>query len=61
LVKNSHGKVLKTFKLGTSTNKKWYTASWTEKTAGTYRYSVTAKDLAGNGQSYEGGGKITIR
>jgi photosystem II stability/assembly factor-like uncharacterized protein len=61
VVKNSHGKVVKTVKLGTRTNKKWYTASWTTKTAGTYHYYVTAKDLAGNAQSHEGGGKITIR
>ena len=61
VIKNSHGKVVKTLKLGTRTNKRWYTASWTTKTAGKYRYYVTAKDPAGNAQSHEGGGKITIR
>jgi len=59
-IKNSHGKVVKTFKLGTRTNKKWYTVSWKATTAGTYRFSVAAKDLAGNAQSRTGGGKVTI-
>lgn len=61
VIKNSHGKVVKSFSLGTRTNKRWYTVSWTPKAAGKYSYVVTARDLAGNIQTRQGGGRITIR
>jgi hypothetical protein len=61
IVKNSHGKVVKSFSLGNRTNKKWYTVSWTTNTAGTYRYTITAKDLAGNQQTRAGSAKITVK
>ena len=38
-----------------------YGSSWTPKASGTYRYRVSAKDLAGNGQRVAGSGKVVVR
>jgi hypothetical protein len=59
-VKNRRGKVIKTLRPGTRATATWSTAKWRPKAAGTYRYTVTAKDLAGNPQTKAGGGKIKV-
>ena len=60
-IRNAHKKVIKRFTLGTKTIYTWYSVKWTPKAKGTYRYTVTAKDLAGNTQSKAGSAKITVR
>ena len=39
----------------------WYSAKWTPKARGTYRYYVYAKDLAGNAQSKVGSARVVVR
>jgi hypothetical protein len=61
IIKNSHGKVVKSFACATKTIATWYSVKWTSKARGTFRYFVYAKDLAGNAQSSVGKAKITVR
>jgi photosystem II stability/assembly factor-like uncharacterized protein len=61
LVKNANGTVVKRFDLGTKSTATWYTVKWRPGAKGTYRYSVYAKDLAGNAQSKVGSAKVTVR
>ena len=51
VVKTLTGKTVKTFSIGTVNVRTWFNVKWTPKKAGTYRYYVYAKDLAGNVQS----------
>jgi flagellar hook assembly protein FlgD len=60
-IRNSHKKVVKTLKLGTEKVSAWYAVKWTPKAKGTYRYTVYAKDLAGNKQAKAGSAKITVK
>jgi len=60
-IRNSHKKVVKTFKLQTKKVSAWYAVKWRPKVRGTYRYTVTAKDLAGNKQTKAGSAKITVK
>jgi hypothetical protein len=60
-IRNSHKKVVKTFKLGTKNVATWCAVKWTPKAKGSYRYTVTAKDLAGNTQSKAGSAQITVK
>ncbi len=60
-VRNSHGKLVKRFVLGTKPISTWCVARWTPKAKGTYRYTVTAKDLAGNRQTKSGSAKIAVK
>ena len=60
-IRNSHKKVVKTLKLGTKKVSAWNAVKWTPKAKGTYRYTVTAKDLAGNKQAKAGSAKITVK
>ena len=60
-VRNSHNTVVKTFKLGTEKISTWYALEWTPKAKGSYRYTVYAKDLAGNEQARAGSATITVK
>lgn len=60
-IRNSHKKVVKTFKLRTKKVSVWYAVKWRPKVKGTYRYTVYAKDLAGNKQAKAGSAKITVK
>jgi hypothetical protein len=60
VIRNSHRTVVKRFSLGTKNVSTWYQVKWTPKAKGTYTYTVTASDLAGNSQSRAGSAKITI-
>jgi hypothetical protein len=60
-VKNSHGKVVKSFSLGTKTRRVWYYVKWSPTARGTYTYATTAKDLAGNRQSKAVAARVTVR
>jgi beta propeller repeat protein len=60
-VKTAKGKVLKRFSLGSRTTNTWLSVKWTPKAGGSYRYSVSAKDLAGNAQSKAAVAKVTVR
>jgi hypothetical protein len=60
-IRNSHKKVVKTFKLGTKNRSVWYSVKWWAAARGTYTYSVTATDLAGNRQSKVGSAKIIVK
>jgi peptidoglycan/xylan/chitin deacetylase (PgdA/CDA1 family) len=64
VVKNSHGKTVKTIWVSTAKYVGtwiWYAVSWTPKAKGTYRYYVYAKDLAGNAQSVRGWAKVIVK
>jgi TolB protein len=60
-VKTAKGKVLKRFSLGSTATNTWFSVKWTPKAKGSYRYSVSAKDLAGNSQSKAGVAKVTVK
>ncbi|MGD0997122.1 MAG: hypothetical protein ABR941_02215 [Thermoleophilia bacterium] len=59
-VRNAHGKVVKIFRPGTKKVATWYVVKWTPKAKGVFRYTVTARDLAGNRQTKAGSAKITV-
>lgn len=61
LVKNSRGATVKTIRPATRSTATWYTARWTPGARGAYRYSVYAKDLAGNAQHIRGSAKVVVR
>jgi surface antigen len=61
IIKNSHGKVVKSFACATKTIATWYSVKWTPLARGTFRYSVYAKDLAGNAQVTVGSAKVVVR
>jgi len=42
---------VQTFRPTTRATATWYAVKWKPKAKGTYRYSVYAKDVAGNGTS----------
>ncbi len=60
VIRNSHRAVVKRFSLGRKNVSTCYLVKWTPKAKGTYTYTVTASDLAGNRQSKAGSAKITI-
>jgi uncharacterized protein (TIGR03437 family) len=39
----------------------WIARNWTPKAAGSYRYTVTARDLAGNAQVKKGNATVTVK
>jgi hypothetical protein len=59
-IKDAKGKLVKKFALGTKVTNKWLTVKWTSKAKGIYKYSVSAKDLAGNKQIKAPGARITV-
>jgi hypothetical protein len=61
VVKNGRGTVVKTIRPTTRNTGTWYSAGWTPKAKGTYRYYVYAKDLAGNPQSETGSARVVVR
>jgi C1A family cysteine protease len=61
VVKNSRGTTVKTFKPATRNTGTWYSVKWTPKARGTFRYSVYAKDLAGNAQGTRGSAKVVVK
>ena len=61
IVRNSHNTVVTTFKLGSEKISTWYALEWTPRAKGSYRYTVYAKDLAGNQQVGAGSATITVK
>ena len=61
VVRNSRGKIVKWFSLGTVKVSHYYTVSWKPAAKGIYRYTVTATDLAGNHQAKAGSARITVK
>jgi len=61
VVKNARGRTVKTLTVGNCSTGVWYSAKWTPKAMGTYRYTVYAKDLAGNSQVTAGSAKVKVR
>jgi hypothetical protein len=61
VVRNAHGKTVKTFSLGKHKTGAWLHVSWTPKARGTYHYYVYAKYLAGNNQSKLGSARVAVR
>ena len=61
IVRNSRGTVVKRIFPPIRATGTWYTASWTPRARGVYRYLVRAKDLAGNSQAVTGSARITVR
>ena len=59
-VKTAKGKLVKKLTLGTKATNKWLTVKWTPKAKGSYSYSITARDLAGNKQTKAPASKITV-
>jgi hypothetical protein len=60
-VKNARHKLVKSFSLGTRNVATWYSVKWKPKARGTYIYSVSAVDLAGNPQVKAGSARITVK
>jgi hypothetical protein len=60
-VRTAKGKLVKSFKLGTKATRKWLAVKWTPKAAGSYEYSLTGKDLAGNKQTKARVSKIKVK
>jgi hypothetical protein len=61
VVTSAKGKKVKSFTLGIKKTATWYSVNWKPKAKGSYRYVVTAKDLAGNKQAKIGGGTVRVR
>ncbi|MGD0166256.1 MAG: hypothetical protein ABSC51_03080, partial [Gaiellaceae bacterium] len=61
IIRNNHKKVVKTLKLGNEKILVGHAVKWTPKGKGVYRYTVHAKDLAGNTQTRAGSAKITVK
>ena len=60
-VRNGHHRVVKTFKPGLKKVSAWYSIKWRPKAKGSYRYTVIARDLAGNKQAKTGSAKIRVK
>jgi len=61
-IRNSHGHLVKSLNLGKKTVNKLLSTHFTCTLAkGTYKFSVYAKDAAGNSQSKVGSNKLTVR
>jgi len=61
-IKNSGGHIVKRQEFGgNKAVSQWYSFTWKPKVAGTYKYYVYAKDLAGNSQNKAGWAKITVK
>jgi hypothetical protein len=61
-IRNSHGHLVKSLNLGKKTVNKLLSTRFTCTLAkGTYKFSVYAKDAAGNSQSKVGSNKLTVR
>jgi large repetitive protein len=61
VVTGARGKTVKTITIGSCQTSVWYNARWTPGATGTYRYTVKAKDLAGNTQSKAGSAKVKVK
>ena len=56
----AHRKAVKSFMPGREDVSAWCASSWTPKATGSYRQTITAKDLAGVAQSKAGSATITL-
>ena len=61
VVRNSRGKVVKNFSAGTTPVGAWCAVEWMPTAVGSYSYTVTARDLAGNTQVNAGSARVTVR
>ena len=60
VVRNSRGKVVKSFGAGTAAVGGWQAVEWTPTATGSYNYTVTARDSAGNTQVEAGSARVTV-
>jgi len=60
-VKNAKGKRVKSFRWRSRKTNIWYKVKWKPTKKGTFKYSVTAKDLAGHPQVKRPWSKIVVR
>lgn len=61
VVKNRRGRIVKTLRPTAKDTATWYGVKWRARAKGTYRYSVYAKDLAGNAQRIRGSARVVVR
>ena len=61
VVRNAGGEVVKRFAVGTQAVGSRQAVAWLPAATGSYRYTVTAADLAGNRQVATGSARITVR
>ena len=61
VVRNSRHRTVKTLRPSAKATGARYSRTWTPKVKGTYRYYVSAKDLAGNKQRTVGSAKVIVR
>jgi photosystem II stability/assembly factor-like uncharacterized protein len=61
VIRNRRGRVVKRLELPDTATATWRTKRWTPKARGTYRYSVFAKDEAGNKQTAAGMARVIVR
>ena len=60
-IRSPRGKLVKRFALGTRSTNAWLSVKWKPRAKGRYRYSITAKDLAGNKQTKASSATIKIK
>ena len=58
---DSRGKVVQRVALGARNANTWYSTPWTPNATGTYRYAVSASDLAGNAQRAATPAKVVVK
>jgi hypothetical protein len=64
VVRNARGRTVKSFTTGAAGFREagvWHAFRWKPKARGVYRYSVYAKDAAGNAQSRVGSARVVVR
>jgi hypothetical protein len=61
VLSNGHGKVVERLAVGLSSTNVWHGVVWTPKATGTYHYTVSADDLAGNAQSAATPGGVVVK
>lgn len=61
VVKDGSGTVVKRIASGTQSTGAWHSVKWTPSAKGTYTWTVTAKDLAGNRQASATEAKVVVK
>jgi lysophospholipase L1-like esterase len=60
VVRDAHGAVVKRFALAACPMAAWRHAVWTPRATGVYRFTVRARDMAGNAQRRVGGAAVVV-
>ena len=61
VVRSAAGKLIKKIAAGAVSAGEWHSVRWKPSAAGSFRYSVSARDVAGNGPSKVGSARIRVK